>query len=95
MHVFFALSGYPCDPDDPQYQRTFVFSKTHRKLSWFFCCSHFNHPRICHVCMDCILILSLFSAIVAYLPKSKVDKNMNLLGNEGSKEDKSIPEVCC
>ncbi|KMZ64783.1 putative Cleft lip and palate transmembrane protein [Zostera marina] len=60
VHVFFALSGYPCDPDDPQYQRTFVFSKTH--------------------------------PIVAYLPKSKVDKNMNLLGNEGSKEDKSIPE---
>ncbi|EEF44529.1 cleft lip and palate transmembrane protein 1 homolog [Ricinus communis] len=28
-HVFFARSGYPPDPNDPEYQPLFVFGKTH------------------------------------------------------------------
>lgn len=31
-HVFFARSGYPADPNDPEYQQLSAFGKTHRKI---------------------------------------------------------------
>lgn len=33
-HVFFARSGYPPDPNDPEYQPLFTFGKTHRKIDF-------------------------------------------------------------
>lgn len=32
-HVFFARSGYPPDPNDPEYQPLAAFGKTHRKIA--------------------------------------------------------------
>ncbi|GMI68540.1 hypothetical protein like AT5G08500 [Hibiscus trionum] len=48
-HVFFARSGYPPDPNDPEYQPQAAFGRTH--------------------------------SVVAYLPKSRLDKKKSLLGN--------------
>jgi len=31
-HVFFARSGYPPDPSDPEYQPGAAFGRTHRKI---------------------------------------------------------------
>ena len=30
-HVFFSRSGYPADPNDPEYQPLAAFGRTHRK----------------------------------------------------------------
>lgn len=32
-HVFFARSGYPADPNDPEYLPLAAFGKTHRKMA--------------------------------------------------------------
>ncbi|RWR90288.1 cleft lip and palate transmembrane protein 1 [Cinnamomum micranthum f. kanehirae] len=61
-HVFFARSGYPPDPNDPEYQPFSAFGRTH--------------------------------PIVAYLPKSRVDKRKSLLGaSKGSEEGEIVSEV--
>lgn len=31
-HIFFARSGYPPDPNDPEYQPLAAFGRTHRKI---------------------------------------------------------------
>lgn len=31
VHVFFARSGYPPDPNDPEYDSLSAFGRTHRK----------------------------------------------------------------
>lgn len=31
-HVFFARSGYPPDPNDPEYDKLAAFGRTHRKI---------------------------------------------------------------
>lgn len=44
-HVFFARSGYPPDPSDPEYLPLATFSRTHRKplfLFVFFCLFFFS-----------------------------------------------------
>lgn len=33
-HVFFARSGYPPDPKDPEYQQNAAFGRTYRKILW-------------------------------------------------------------
>ncbi|KAF8405646.1 hypothetical protein HHK36_007722 [Tetracentron sinense] len=61
-HVYFARSGYPPDPTDPEYQPFAAFGRTH--------------------------------PVVAYLPKSKVDKRKSLLGNsKGSEEGELVSEM--
>lgn len=34
-HIFFARSGYPADPMDPEYQPLTAFGRTYRKINAF------------------------------------------------------------
>ncbi|KAK9110887.1 hypothetical protein Scep_018406 [Stephania cephalantha] len=88
-HVFFARSGYPADPSDPEYQPLAAFGRTHRNFLYLSLSLSLSLSLHWLACLVLALLnkynftLSFFlqSAVVTYLPKSKVDKRKSLLGD--------------
>ncbi|KAK9139008.1 hypothetical protein Sjap_009602 [Stephania japonica] len=88
-HVFFARSGYPADPSDPEYQPLAAFGRTHRNKRHFsppslLACSppsDHPHPFVIIMILNIIALFLCSSVVVTYLPKSKVDKRKSLLGD--------------
>lgn len=93
-HVYFARSGYPADPNDPEYQPLAAFGRTHCKdvslavyiFIWLKKKKNKSALKISSI--------SLISAIVAYFPKSRADKKKSLLGNKDSDEGGTVTKVC-
>ena len=97
-HVFFCRSGYPPDPNDPDYLPLATFSRTHgppppstwliiylssytlqsTNVNHHYYLFIYSHPSIY---LRCVVLVS---ALVTYLPKSKADKKVSLLGDSTS-----------
>lgn len=92
-HVFFARSGYPPDPKDPEYQPLAAFGRTHRML--VITLSFFSSNSFTEISSSSVFCV-LAAAVVAYFPKSKADKRRHLLGTSeglGSGEAEKVSEV--
>lgn len=102
-HVFFARSGFPVDPNDPEYQPLAAFALKHRNT---LCLINSNSNCFFKLkaALSSLQIVFYFiylkklissAAVVTYLPKAKANKKKSLLGNsKGTNEDEAVSEVC-
>ncbi|KAI3450959.1 hypothetical protein Pfo_007624 [Paulownia fortunei] len=94
-HVFFARSGYPPDPKDPEYQPLAAFGRTYREiiLLIYFWTRVTVYLQYCG-CLKSYKLFFLCIAVVISLPKSKADKRKSLLANsKDTSDDESVSEV--
>jgi hypothetical protein len=88
-HVYFARSGYPVDPTDPEYEHASAFGRTHRMdfslIAWTVLYS--DHVSLWNT--NCVLPV----AVVVFLRKSKAGKKKSLLGDSEESEKQVPPEV--
>ena len=90
-HVYFARSGYPVDPTDPEYEQKSAFGRTHCTCSVFHCM--FFLYMIIYIYMEYWLHCTCHLAVVAFLPKSKAGKKKSLLGDSEQPEEQAPPKV--